>query len=109
MSTPVGQMNSSIRSRLAPYITGDVPLARVFVRDMLIVGTVINMLTGGMALIAYAEGASGWLAIGMVFAPLPYNLALCVLVWRSASLSSAGWRDAARAGSALWLLAMCIA
>lgn len=102
-------MTIAIRQQLAPYIAGNVGLAQVFVRDMLITGTIVNMLTGGLALIAYAEGVSGWVALCIFLAPFPYNVALCFFVWRAAAKSGSRWADIARAGSALWFLAVSLA
>lgn len=93
---------------LARYARGEVPLARVFFHDMLLVGTVVNIVTGALALAFYAGGFPAWLAVAIFLSPLPYNIALCVFVWRSAARNPSGWSDLARAGSALWLLAVMI-
>src|SRR6218665_1436451 len=92
-------MTKALRLKLRPYLAGEIALARVFVRDMLIVGSLVNILIGGIALIAYAEGAPGWLALAIFLAPFPYNLTLCIFVWRSAGKSASLWNDIARAGA----------
>lgn len=93
---------------LGRYARGEVPLARVFFHDMLLVGTIVNIVTGGLALAFYAGGLPGWLSLAIFISPLPYNIALCTFVWQSAARNPSGWSDFARAGSALWLLAVLI-
>ncbi len=66
----------AMRETLKRYAKGEIPLARVFLHDMLLVGTIINVITGGLALIAYASGAQGYFALAIL--PLPYNIVLCV-------------------------------
>lgn len=63
---------------------GQAPLGTVFWRDMLGVGTAINVGMTFAALIAASQGAPAWLAVGLHLAPLPYNLFLLVAVMRSA-------------------------
>ena len=62
---------------------GDVPLSRVFWRDMLGVGTFINLLVSVIALILAARGLDLRMAVALHFSPLPYNLFLCMVLWRS--------------------------
>jgi hypothetical protein len=63
---------------------GEVPLRTVFWRDMLGVGTAINVGMTFAALIAASQGAPSWLAVAIHLAPMPYNLFLLVAVVRSA-------------------------
>jgi hypothetical protein len=60
---------------------GRAPLPRLFWRDMLGIGTLINVLASFVALMMAAQGASGAAAAAMHFAPTPLNLflALCVM------------------------------
>lgn len=97
-----------MRETLRRYARGDVPLARVFLHDMLMIGTIVNIVTGGSALIAYASDLPGWLALAIFLLPLPYNVALCISVWRSAARHPSGWSDLARLGALLWLLAVVV-
>ena len=63
---------------------GQVPLRTVFWRDMLAVGTAVNVLVTFVALIAASQGAPTWAAVAIHFAPMPYNLFLLVAVARAA-------------------------
>lgn len=62
---------------------GSVPLSRVFWRDMLGVGTLINLLASLAALILLSQGLVPPMAVALHFAPIPYNLFLFMAVWRS--------------------------
>jgi uncharacterized membrane protein len=97
-----------MRSALKRYLRGEVPLGRVFWFDMLLVGTIVNALTSAGALVAYAVDLPGWLALGIFLSPLPYNIALCLFVWRSASRKPSAWSDMARSAAVLWLLMVLV-
>ncbi len=60
---------------------GHVPLPRLFWRDMLGVGTLINVLASFLALMVAAQGATSSAAVALHFAPAPWNvfLAWCVM------------------------------
>ncbi len=87
---------------------GEVPLARVFWWNMLIVGTLVNLITGGTALAAHVAGAPLWLAALIFFLPLPLNVLLTVSVWRSAGREAPGWGVFARAAASAWLALMLV-
>lgn len=55
----------------------------VFWRDMLAVGTAVNVLATFIALMAASQGVPGWAAVAIHLAPMPYNLFLCVAVGRA--------------------------
>ena len=61
---------------------GQVPLPVLFWRDMLVVGSLINLVASFATLMLIAQGASPGAALLMHFAPLPYNLFLYAAVWR---------------------------
>ena len=52
-------------------------------RDILAVGTLINLVTGFAALMLAAQGTDIVIAALMHFAPLPYNVFLVVALWRT--------------------------
>jgi hypothetical protein len=87
---------------------GRVPLARVFWWNMLIVGTLVNLITGGTALAAHVAGAPFWLAALVFFLPLPLNVLLTVSVWRSSGQEAPGWGAFARATALVWLAVMLV-
>ena len=64
---------------------GEVPLPRLFWRDMLGLGTLVNLLATFVALMMAAQGAKGAVAAAVHFAPLPWNLFLAGCVLRHAS------------------------
>jgi hypothetical protein len=88
---------------LARRWRGAVPLRRLFWRDMLLVGTTINVFATFAALIAAASGAPTAWAAALHFAPLPYNVFLVTALWRQPA------RPAAMAlAAAVWLLVMTV-
>ncbi len=62
---------------------GDVPLRTILWRDMLAVGTTVNLLATFAALITASQGAPTWAAAALHFSPLPYNLFLFAAVARA--------------------------
>jgi hypothetical protein len=61
---------------------GQVPLAVLLWRDMVWVGTLINLVVSFLALAALALGAHSGLAVALHFAPVPYNIFLLAAVLR---------------------------
>lgn len=97
-----------MRKLLSRYLTGTVPLGRVFFVDMLLTGTLVNLGTGIAALAAFATDFPDWAAIAIFLLPLPYNVLLSISVWRSAAREPTRGRDMARIGAAAWFLLMLI-
>lgn len=64
-------------------LLGRIGWARLFWRDLLLVGTLINALTTLAALALLAQGAAtGWvLAVHLL--PLPYGLFIVAALWRA--------------------------
>jgi hypothetical protein len=83
---------------------GEVPLPQAVWRDMVLVGTVVNIVAMGLAFLAVALGASTMTGITIHLLPVPYNIFLVAAVWRSAEHAPADKAWAARIGSLLWLL-----
>lgn len=82
---------------------GQIAWQRLFWRDMLAVGTVLNLAASFGALALLAMGAPGAVAVALHFAPMPYNLFLCLALWRLAQ------RPAPVAAAALaWLVVMTV-
>lgn len=78
---------------------GKVPLRTLFWRDMLAVGTTLNLLATFVALMAASQGSPTWLAVVLHFMPLPYNLFLFGAVSRHRPRS-----PTAVAAAAVWLV-----
>jgi hypothetical protein len=70
------------RAFFAPLWRGEVGLALVFWRDMLGVGTAINVGASFGALMLVSQGVDTRWAVALHFAPVPYNLFLFLAVWR---------------------------
>lgn len=62
---------------------GEASLSKLYWRDMLIVGSVVNLLTGFVALMIAAQGGDIWVAAMVHFASLPYNVFLVLALWRT--------------------------
>jgi len=82
---------------------GAVPLRTLFWRDMLAVGSVVNLAASFAALIAAAAGAPMAWAAALHFAPVPYNVFLVLALWRLP-----GRPAIALAVAALWLAVMTV-
>jgi hypothetical protein len=88
MSGPAGFFRSRWRA--------EVPMRVLFWRDMVLVGTLVNLLATGVALALAASDLDIALAAAVHFAPLPYNLFLVAAVWRLGASGvhrwvAAGW------------------
>lgn len=85
---------------------GQVPLDRLFWRDMLLAGTLINMASSALALVLLGLKLPLWLVLAVHFAPVPYNIFLTSAVWRTAE--SGAKASLMLLGSALWLIATVV-
>jgi hypothetical protein len=61
---------------------GAVPPSRLSWRDMLLLGSVINLTASFAALVLATQAAPLGAAAALHFAPLPYNLFLPAALWR---------------------------
>jgi hypothetical protein len=87
---------------ILPRLRGQIPLRIVFVRDMLLIGTAVNVVAGMAGLMLIAAEASTNVALGGYFAPLPLNIFLLFAVWRRAAEVGKVGALMARLVSALW-------
>lgn len=67
----------------------------LFWRDMVLWGTLINLVFTGVALAIAASDFNIALAVAVHFAPLPYNLFLVAAVWRLPASAVYRWASAA--------------
>jgi hypothetical protein len=82
---------------------GETALAVLYWHDIVVVGSIINLLTGFAALMLAAQGVHLAIAAAVHFALLPYNAFLVVALWRTPRCSRAmAWT------SALWLVVMTV-
>jgi hypothetical protein len=90
------------------YLAGEVPLARIFFHDMLLIGTMVNIVAGLATLAAFSLDFPVWAAIAIFLSPVPYNIVLCLSVWRSAAREAPRWREIARIVTVIWFPMMLI-
>ena len=84
--------------------SGEAPLATVFWRDMILTGTLINIMATLTMVALLAVKAPILVALTVFFTPLPLNFFLVVAVWRSARRSAGSFTLAAQMGAILWLI-----
>lgn len=82
---------------------GEVGPRTLFWRDMLGVGTVLNLLASFLSLVLASQGAPPWLSVATHFAPLPYNAFLFAALIRS----TPGGRTV-RLAAGVWLVVMVV-
>ena len=87
---------------------GQTPLDHLFWRDMIVIGTAINVASSVAALILL--GLKLPLAVVLVvhFAPVPYNIFLTLAVWRIAEKAGGAKASLMMLGSALWLILVVV-
>jgi len=84
---------------------GIVPMRTLFWRDMILVGTGINLMTTVAALMALGLKAPTLVAMAVHFSPLPYNIFLFTAVWRAASRLTPSTAGVTQMCAAIWLVA----
>lgn len=87
---------------------GNVPLDRLFWRDMLLAGTAINIASSALALVLLGLKLPLWLVLTVHFLPAPYNIFLALAVWRTAETAGGFKAQLMMLGSALWLIATVV-
>jgi len=87
-----------------PRWRGEVPLSRLFWRDMALVATIINGATTIAAVLMLGLKAPALVALAVHFAPLPYNLFLFLAIWRTAEKTIPAMAWAPQLGAAAWLI-----
>ncbi|AZO27380.1 MULTISPECIES: hypothetical protein [Mesorhizobium] len=88
---------------------GKQPLDRLFWRDMVLVGTAINIASSGLALTLLGLKLPLWLVLTVHLLPVPYNIFVALAVWRTAEKTGGAKASMMMLGSALWLIATVIA
>jgi hypothetical protein len=94
---------AGIRGYFRALVSGTEPLHRVIISDMLIGGTLINVVAMAAAFALFGIEAPTWLATAVFFSPIPYNLFIVFVVWKTSALSGGAWTWPARALSLAWL------
>ena len=93
-----------------PYVLslwrGQVPLETVFWRDMLVVGTAINITAVMSAILLLLYGLPTPICLLIYFLPLPLNVFLFLSVWRSAGNAMTSDAQVAKIAAPLWFAVM---
>jgi hypothetical protein len=82
---------------------GEVAWPTLFWRDIMGVGTLLNLAASFGALMLVALGSPGAAAVALHFAPVPYNVFLFAALWRLARRPAL-----AVAAAAAWLALMTV-
>ena len=70
---------------------------------MLIGGTLINVVAMAAAFALFGIEAPTWLATAVFFLPVPYNLFLVFVVWKTSDMAESAWTWPARMLAFIWL------
>jgi hypothetical protein len=99
---------SSLVNYLRSLWRGQFPLSRAFWTEMLVVGTIVNLVAMIASVIIFVTGAPVAVGVAVHLIPLPFNLLLFFAVWQAASRESSSWSFPAQALALVWFLAMFI-
>jgi hypothetical protein len=83
---------------------GELPLARVFWTDMILIGSMVNIVGTAVAMLLFVSGAPIALGVFVHFAPVPYNVLLFLSVWQAAAREASAWSFAAQAAAMIWIV-----
>lgn len=97
-------MKSFLQSRWR----GEAPLEAVFWRDMLAVGTALNIASAAAAFALLSADYPGVLAVLLHMLPVPWNLFLILAVWRSADREGGPPAVTAKTIGVMWLMTMFV-
>lgn len=86
-------------------LRGEIGAGTAFWRDMIVFGSIVNVVAAFAALLALGFKANAIVATAIFFSPLPLNLLLLVGVWRAAARCEPAARTFYRSAAALWLVA----
>jgi hypothetical protein len=94
---------TSLRRLVSALWQARMPLSALLWRQMLFLGSMLNLLCSLGALALMAAGVDAIWAVALHFAPLPWNALLVSAVWRHPQ-STPGWSLVALA----WFMAMLV-
>jgi hypothetical protein len=86
----------------------EIPLGVLFWRDMVVVGSALNLAAAFVGLMALGLKADLLVAMLIIHAPILYNIFLAASVWRTAERAEPARAAQARFGAALWLVGAII-
>ncbi|MFD9899050.1 hypothetical protein ACHMW4_13500 [Mesorhizobium sp. UC22_110] len=109
MSWPQTFGRKSLAEFLLSRWRGQVPLGRLFWRDMIVAGTIINLAISVFALLALGAGLPLAAALAVHLLPLPYNLFLFIAVWTTAGRRPFVIAVAYQLAATVWLVFVTVA
>ena len=99
---------SALESFFGSRWQGAVPLDRLFWRDLVLVGTAINIASTVAALILLGLKLPLGVVLAVHFAPVPYNIFLTFAVWRTTEKISGAKASLMTLGATLWLILVVV-
>lgn len=87
---------------------GEAPLDRLFWRDMVLFGTILNLITTAAAILLLGLKAPMAAVLAVHFSPLPYNIFLFASVWRTADAAGIAKAAFFKSAALIWLVAATI-
>jgi hypothetical protein len=87
---------------------GEAPLDRLFWRDMVLVGTGLNVLTLVAALVLLGLKVAPVIAVAVHSLFLPYNIFLFAAVWRTAEAAGIAKAAFFKSAALIWFVAATI-
>ncbi|HEV2900293.1 MAG TPA: hypothetical protein VGX71_21145 [Pseudaminobacter sp.] len=87
---------------------GEAPLDRLFWRDMVLFGSLLNVLATAAAILMLGLKAPLVVVLAVHFFPVPYNLFLFAAVWRTADAAGNARAAFFRSAALLWLVAATV-
>lgn len=87
---------------------GQVPLDRLFWRDLVLVGTAVGIAASVLALVLLGLKLPLGLVLAVHFASVPYSLFLTLAVWRTTEKIPGAKAWMMTLGATLWLVAMIV-
>lgn len=89
-------------------LDGETPLQILFWRDMMLVGSVINLLMMVASVAYLGNDGTSWIGAILFLAPLPYNFFLVFAVFRTADRQTPNEANAVKIAAFVWLLVFVV-
>ena len=107
-ATPEAPRRISLVRQFAGYFVSlwraDFPLPRVFWTDMIVIGSMVNIVGTAAAMLLFVSGAPIAIGVFVHFAPVPYNVLLFLSVWQAAAREASTWSFLAQVAGLIWLI-----
>ncbi len=90
---------------------GDIPLDQAFWRYTVVYGLLLNLVTHVLFFALLVRDVNTVLVVLAFALPIPYNLLMIVVVWRSADRYQGpkSWAELARIAAVIWMIALTAA